>query len=212
MDSAVFLALYRARRAYLEAEAAALDAENETELVARLEGALDEAATQPRPERAFRLQVLADVCAKVASAGAVRLLLQILNEDDASVRARARMAYERLASVHHAMAIHGVERALAEGLTGPALLELPGLLLDTARDEPFPLDILVLLLDDDDGDVAAEAACALGELDVPGVMELLSSYREDPRTLSDAAEGPPTLGALVDQILSTAALDTELKR
>ena len=120
------------------------------------------------------------------------------------------MAYERLSRDHHAMAIHAVERSLAEGLSGPALLELPGLLLDTTRDEAVPLNILVLLLDHEEGDVAAEAACALMELDAPGVAELLSSYRDDPRDLSDPADGPATLGVLVGQLLDTASLDADL--
>ncbi len=204
--------LYRARKAALEAEAAVLDVAEDAELVPRLSVALDEARNHPeRTERSFRLQVLADLLARVEDAGATALLLNILNDPDPSVRARAAIGLARGGAARLPVLAKVVLDALDEGLEGPALLELPGLLLDCADvDAPPPLDVLVQLLDHADADVAAEAACALAEVDAEGVRELLESFTEDDRTLSDVVEGPQTLGALVSQLLDTLSLDDEL--
>jgi HEAT repeat protein len=204
--------LYRARKAALEAEAAVLDVADDAELVPRLALALDEArAEKERTERSFRLQVLADLLARVEDAAATALLLGVLNDPDPSVRARAGMAIARGGSASLPILAKVVLDALDEGIEGPALLELPGLLLDCADvDTPPPLDVLVRLLDHEDADIAAEAACALAEIDAPGVRELLESFVEDDRKLSDVVDGPPTLGALVSQLLDTLALDDDV--
>ncbi len=204
--------LYRARKAALEAEAAVLDVAEDAELVPRLSVALEEArAEKERTERSFRLQVLADLLCRVEDAGAMALLIGILNDPDSSVRARAGLAIARGGSARLPVLAKVVLDALDEGLEGPALLELPGLLLDCADiDAPPPLDVLVQLLDHDDADVAAEAACALAEVDAPGVRELLESFAEDERKLSDVVDGPATLGALVSQLLDTLALDDDV--
>jgi HEAT repeat protein len=204
--------LYDARRRALEAEAAVLDVEDEAELVPMLAAALAEARAQSsRTEQSFRMQVIADLAARVRDAGAVRLLVEILDDTDESVRARAALALARVATDRYPELVRAVEDALDEGLEGPALLELPGLFLDLADDEaPPPVDVLVRLVDHEDADVAAEAACALAELGGPGVVELLESFRGDERKLSDAVDGPATLGELIDQLIATLGLEQAL--
>ncbi len=206
-------ALFRARRAALEAEALVLDVEDDAELVPLLSKAVEDARAQSsRTERSFRLQVLSDVVARVLDGGAPRLLVDILNDPDESVRTRALSALARVASTRYPEVVRAVEDALDEGLEGPALLELPGLLLDVCDDDaPLPVDVMVRLIDHPDADVAAEAACALAEVGGPGVVELLESFRGDERRLSDAVDGPATFGALVDQLLSTLALEAALE-
>jgi HEAT repeat protein len=204
--------LYHARKQALEAEAAVLDVAEDAELVPRLSVALDDARAQDdRTERSFRLQVLADVLSRVDDAGATALLLGILSDPDSSVRARAAMGLARGGAERLPVLAKVVLDALDDGLEGPALLELPGLLLDCADiDTPPPLDVFVRLLDHEDADVAAEAACALAEVDVDGVRELLESFLDDERSLSDVAAGPNTLGALIGQLLDTLALDDDV--
>ncbi len=188
------------------------DVEDEAELVPALSLAIDSARDQgERAERSFRLQVLADLLSRVFDGGAMALLLGILNDDDPSVRARASTAIGRGGRDRLPLLARVALDALDDGLEGPALIELPGLLLDVGDDEdPPPLDVLVRLLDHDDANVAAEAACALGEVDVEGVRELLESFVEDERPLSDAVDGPPTLGALVEEVLMALSLEGEL--
>jgi HEAT repeat protein len=184
-------ALYQARRAALEAEAAVFDVDDESELVTVLSRALDETrALSDRTERSFRLQVLADLLSRVRDAAAPKLLLGVLNDPDESVRARAAMAMVRLASGR--------------------LPEVARAILDASDEDAPPLDVLVKLLDHEDGDVAAEAACALAETGAKGVHELLESFVEDERTLSDVVEGPRTLGELVEHLLATMDLEDEL--
>ncbi|MBW2463012.1 MAG: hypothetical protein JRH11_15270 [Deltaproteobacteria bacterium] len=204
--------LYAARKRALEAEAVVFDVEDEAELVPALSLAIDAARDQgERAERSFRLQVVADLLGRVFDGGAMALLLGILNDDDASVRARAAAAIGRGGRDRLPLLARVALDALDDGLEGPALLELPGLLLDVGDDEdPPPLDVLVRLLDHDDANVAAEAACALGEVDVEGVRELLESFVEDERPLSDAVDGPATLGALVEQVLMALSLEGDL--
>jgi len=202
--------LYRVRRAALEAEAAVLDAEDdEAGLVSGLAEAIEEARGLPdRIEGSFRLQVLADLLPKVWDPGALALLVDVLDDRDPSVRARAMMNLAAASQTRFPEVVRVVQDALDAGLRGPALLELPGLLLDCAGSVyPPPVDILVTLTDHDDGDVVAEAVCALAELDVSGVRELLESLREDGRTLSDLDDGPSTLGELVEDLLATLELD-----
>lgn len=199
--------LYAARRAALEAEATVLDADSDADLVPMLAKAIEEARGRPeRHEQSFRLQVLADLLPKVQDPGALALLLNIMNEADDSVRARAAMAFAGAAPTRFPEIVRVVQDALDGGFEGPALLELPGLLLDSPGSEYAPpIDILVGLIEHDDPEVVAEAACALAEIDVPGVRELLESLQEDGRVLSDPA-GETTLGELVTDLLSAMAL------
>lgn len=199
--------LYAARRTALEAEASVLDAETEADLVPVLAAAIEEArARSERSERSFRLQVLADLLPKVGDPGALALLLNILNDEDDSVRARAAMALAGAAPTRFPEIVRVAEDALAAGFDGPALLELPGLLLDSAGAEyPPPVDILVTLVEHEDAEVVAEAACALAEIDVPGVRELLESLEEDGRSLADPS-GESTLGELIVDLLSALEL------
>lgn len=200
------MTLYRARREALEAEASVLDAEDEASLTRMLRDGIDEArALDARHERSFRLQVLADLCPKVHDPGALALLLNILNDEDESVRARAAMALSAACQSRYPEVVRVAQDALDAGLEGPALLELPGLLIDAAGVEyPPPVDLLVMLIEHEEADVVAEAACALAEVDLPGVRELLESLKEDGRTVVDA-QGETTLGELIGDLL--AALD-----
>ncbi len=199
--------LYEARRAALEAEAAVLDADDDALLVPVLGEGIEEArALSDRTERSFRLQVLADLCPKVQDPGALALLLGILGEDDPSVRARAAMALATAGRTRYPEVVQAAQDALDRGLGGPALLELPGLLLDASGGEhPPPVDLLVALVDHEDPEVVAEAACALAEIDVPGVRDLLESLVLDERVLADA-EGETTLGAFVEDLLDALTL------
>jgi len=197
--------LYSARRAALEAEAAVLDADREEDLVPILSEALDAARAHPtRHEASFRLQVLADLLSRVAHPGAVTLLLDILNDPDDSVRAAAAAATSAAARSRYEQVVQAVRDSLETGFEGPALLELPSLLLDGAGpDDPVAFDLIVQLLESDDPDVAAEAACVLAELGVAGVRELLESLQDDDRPLSDAVDGPATVGALARDLLAS---------
>lgn len=198
--------LYRARREALEAEASVLDVEQDAQLVPTLEGAVREAKSQAaKHERSFRLQVLADLCSKVHHPRALELLLGILNEDDDSVRLRAAMALRAACQSRYAEVIRVAQDAVDAGLAGPALLELPGLLLDAAGMEHAPpVDLLVALIEHDNAEVVAEAACALAEVDLPGVRELLESLAEDRRAVVDA-QGETTLGDLIIDLLAALA-------
>jgi hypothetical protein len=204
--------LYEARRAALHAEADALDTEDEGALARGLVSALSEVrAHEDLTERSFRLQVLADLLAKVAHPEATRALLGALDERDPSVAARAAAGLATVArSGRYPELVRAVEAALDDGLEGPAL---PGLLLDLAGDDdPVPLDVLVRLADHEDADVAAEALCALAEIGGAGVTELVSSFVADERSLSDAQDGPSTLGELAEQLVATLELEAALGR
>lgn len=199
--------LYRARRDAYEAEAAVLDVEEDAALVPVLREGIEEArALGDRTEQSFRLQVLADLCPKVHDPGALALLLGILNEEDPSVRARAAMALSAACQTRYAEVVRVAQDAVDSGMSGFALLELPGLLLDACGAEyPPPVDLLVTMIEHEDAEVVAEAACALAEVDLQGVRELLESLQEDGRILVDA-QGETTLGELVTDLLSAMEL------
>lgn len=201
------LSLYKARREALEAEASVLDCDDEAELTQMLRHGIEDArAGSDRTERSFRLQVLADLCPKVRDPGALALLLTILNDDDDSVRARAAMALSAACQSRYPEVVRVAQDALESGLDGPALLELPGLLIDSAGVEyPPPIDLLVMMIEHDNAEVVAEAACALAEIDLPGVRELLESLADDGRTVVDS-QGETTLGELITDLLAAMEL------
>ena len=158
--------LYDARRRALEAEAAVLDADDESALVDRLALALDDARKEPKPEASFRFQVIADLLGKVGDRRSTELLVRMLSEDEAAVRAAAVESLERLMrSGRGAEVAWAIEQALAgEGLPGPGASQLPALLMG---EESPPLDLLVRLLEHEDAEVTAEAACALSTVGAP---------------------------------------------
>lgn len=210
--------LFEARRAALEAEAAVFDVEDERTLVPLLEEALNAArAEKKRSESSFQLQVLADVASQLSVRGGTYLLLKVLNEEDPSVRARAVQGLRRVAERGWAQFVRDAEQALADGLDGPALLELPGLLVDARpEDAPPPFELLMSLVDHEVPEVCAEALCACAEVGGPGVLELLQTMTGDERALEPVpmepgdATGPATVGDLAQQLLDVYQLADDL--
>ncbi len=204
--------LYRARRAALEAEAAVLDEEDEGLLVARLVDEIATAEAQEPTERSFRLQILADLLSKVSDRRAIHSLVLLLGDPDASVRAYVVDRLERvLRAGRGPEVLWAVENSFAE-LTGPGLSQVPALLMAYAQiEEQPPIDLLVRILDHEDPEAVAEAACALAAIEMPAIQELLSSFEDDERPLATREEGDPaTVGALVRELLEVAELDAAL--
>jgi hypothetical protein len=201
-------ALYRARKAALEAEAEVLDAENEAEVVDRLRRGFTEALAEERSERSFRLEVLADVCARALHRGAIDLLLDILADEDESVQAYAARRLAEVALSRYPDAVLAIETKLEDGREFAGLRYVPEILLGALNDPELapPADVLVRLLDADDAEIAAEAAGALSDLRLEGTRELLESFALDERKLDDET----TLGAYVSDLLSTHELDEDL--
>lgn len=206
--------LYRAKRRLLEAEAAALEAEDEAALVLRLQDALQAASDHQDPTEAnFRLQVLAELLAKVSDRDATLALVMLLNGEDASVRATAIEQLRRVARRGRlAEVFWAVGQALERGLNGPAASMLPELVLTTSFDEeaPPPLDLLVQLADHEDPAACAEALCALTEFDGEGVTELLSSFSADDRQIPSRTGEPGTVGELARQLLMVRQMEDEM--
>jgi hypothetical protein len=199
-------ALYRARRAALEAEADVLDADDEAEVVQRLRKGFEEAKTEERSERSFRLEVLADVSARAHHRGAIDLLLDILADADESVQA---YAARRLADVamsgRYAELVLATEQKLEQSDEFTGMRYLPQILRAGLLDPEMapPADVIVRLLDANDAETAAEAASFLAELGLDGAHELLESFALDDRTLDDGT----TLGAFVTDLLATLELE-----
>ncbi|MEM9193083.1 MAG: hypothetical protein AAGF12_28170 [Myxococcota bacterium] len=200
-------ALYEARRRALTAEAEVLDADDDRELASRLQKALQATDELPKHERSFRLQVIASLLAKVNGVDAAKLLLRILGDDDESVQASAVGALIDFKSAgKHAELCKAVEHVLDGGYAGGGFPALPGILLQNLQeDEDPPIDLLVRLLDHDDADVAAEAACALWDVGAEGTEELLSSFVDDERPLT-GTDGGETLGDLILALLESTSL------
>ncbi|MCA9602629.1 MAG: hypothetical protein R3A78_09720 [Polyangiales bacterium] len=185
---------------------------SDAEALARalLERVMTARATRASHEAAFELQAVADLLAKLPSIDSANALLLILNDEDAVVRLRAHDALRRWASGRSDDLVRAATSFL-ESRSGPAVRELPSLLLATADPEgPAPMGLLLRLLDDPDADAAAEAACAIAATDDPDAFQALLPYVLDPRPLASAGRGPRTVGELVEQLVATARMIEEL--
>lgn len=202
-------ALYRARRAALEAEADVLDAETEGEVVDRLRRGFEEAKAEERSERSFRLEVLVDVSSRALHRGAIDLMLDILADPDESVQA---YAARRLADVamsgRYADLVLATEGMLDRSEEFRGMRYLPEILRAGLLDPEMapPADVIVRLLDANDAETAAEAASLLADLELDGARELLESFALDDRKLEDGV----TLGSFVSDLLATLELESAM--
>ncbi|MCA9582988.1 MAG: hypothetical protein KC416_14410, partial [Myxococcales bacterium] len=205
--------LYGARRSALEAEAEVLEAENDRELLERLDAAITEdQGMSPRHERSFRLQTLTDLLTKVQHPGSIRLLFRILDDAELSVSLRANRALREVGYRRYREFVREAEGWVDLG-AGSGLVRLPALLTEvTTGSDPVPVALLVKLLNHGDADVVAEAACALAESDEPNVVDLLSVFRDDPRPMEDTDPQVQTLGDLIQQLIAAIELGSALSR
>ncbi|MCS6797245.1 MAG: hypothetical protein NZ898_01725 [Myxococcota bacterium] len=200
-------ALFRADRELRALEARLLSTP-EARLVALLTDAVREArALDDRREAAMRLERLADLCAQVPGPEMADALVEILDDEDPSVRGAAADALLDVASERWAEVARAIERRLEADRPGPALEELPYLIAEIAPDGATRL--LRRFLAHPDGEVVASALEACGELGDPGLLDAVERLRGDARTVrllegidADAHDGTPaTVGELAAEVI-----------
>lgn len=180
--------IFDADRALRDAEAALL-ANPADSLPALLSDAVDEAlALDDRKEGGMRLERLADLCAQVPGPAMADALLRILDDDDPAVRVAAGEALRDVGFERYVEVAHAVERALEAGGSGPALAEVPWILVEIG--EPSALRLIRTLLGHEDPHVIASSIESLAELGESEAIEALAAFVDDDRevTLEDLEE------------------------
>ena len=196
-------AIFRADQASREAEAHLLGIEDRPAVLDTLADAIDESiGMQDRRIASARLERLADLCAQVPGPLAVDLLIKILNDEDPVVRVAAGEAIEDLAYLRYAEVARAIEQALAKGLRGPAMTELPWIIAELA--EPSALKLLQGFLAHPQADAVAAAVEALASLGDPEAIPAIEALLDDSRqvTLDDfEEETTATIGELAQEAI-----------
>jgi HEAT repeat protein len=204
-------ALFDSDRAMRRHEAALLDADHRA-LSAVLAGAVSEAKRMTdRKEGCMRLERLADLCAQVPGPEMADQLVAILDDDAPHVRLQAAEALVDVGFERYAEVARAIERALSRGERGPAMQELPWVLVEIA--EPSARPLIARFLQSQELDVVASAVEALAELGDPDAIRDLRPLIDDPRPVElgdddgddddDDDEGlTATLGDLVRETIA----------
>ena len=178
-----------------------------------LQMALREAdAIKEHKERGLRLEQIAHLLERVEEEGGVDRLIDLLGDDEPSVRQAAGGALEEIGMDRFKDVASGVERALARFAKGHwALRELPYLLAQF--DDPRVGKILAKFLQHSDPYAVASAIEAVVELEEHAAEPLLTQLEKDTRTVHiDDEEGEATavtLGELAREGLALLHLDAE---
>lgn len=163
--------LRRAEQSLLESD--------EKELVSTLKKAVDEALKLSGAEAEVRLERLSDLCAQVAGPAMVDALIAILGHEAPTVRIAAGEAICDLGYERYAELAHGIERALDAKTQGPAMEELPWVLVEIG--EASALKLIGRFLKDSDPQVVASAIESLVELGDPRAADYLEPLTNDTR-------------------------------
>jgi HEAT repeat protein len=198
--------LFDADRTLRRVEAELMENSDERELENALAQAVDQAAAlNDRAEATLRLERLADLCAQIPGPRMADALVQILNDEEPSVRVAAGEAlldvgYERYAEVARA-----IERALDAPKRGPAMSELPWILAEIG--EPSAVPLVRRFTEHPDADAVAAAVEALAQLGDPSAMPTLERLKRDERTvrLEDDLDQETTVSTIGE--LAQAAIE-----
>jgi HEAT repeat protein len=209
----ILAALFDADRAMRQHENALLGISEQKALRALLAAAVVDAKRQPsRQEATMRLERLADLCAQVEGPEMCDQLIAILDDDVPSVRLQAAEALVDVGFERYAEVARAIERALARDAQGPAMQELPWVLVEIA--EPSARPLIARFLKNPAVEVVASAVEALAELGDRDAVKDLRPLMDDSRAVQLDDDGPDddeemsaTLGDLVRETI--AALEEE---
>lgn len=169
------------------------------ELLSAIDDAVKGSEGETEDEAAMRLVCVARLLGEFEGGDVADRLIDVLNTDYAEARSEAGeqlqgLAFERFKDV--ALAAERALERFSDG--GPALLELPYLLVEVP--EGGVVKLLGKFLASDDGDVVAGAIEALAEIGDPAAVRLLLPLQGDERSCSlgdeDLEEGDVTVGEL----------------
>lgn len=198
-------AIFDADRALREAQQAFFDDSNGSDdaRVSTLSTSLEQAQTlDDLDERASRLSRIADLLTDLAGEPAAKLLTQLLDDDDPSVRLAAGEGLIDLAYSRYAEIARVFEALIEDGRAIVALREVPLLLAQVG--EPGGVKLCTKLLKHSDADVVASAIQALVELGDPASAREIDKLKGDTRMVTaddEADDGSYTVGDLVSDAL-----------
>lgn len=196
-------ALFDADRALREHERTLLSADHAA-LRPLLSQAVAEAKElRDRHEASLRLERLADLCSQVHGPEMVDALISILDDETPSVRVEAAEALVDVGFERYAELARGVERALGDSDGGPALQELPWVLVEIA--EPSARQLIARFLKHAQVEVVASAVEALAELGDPAAVKDLRPLQDDPRPVELDEDDDDTVATLGDLVCETLA-------
>jgi HEAT repeat protein len=208
----ILTALFDADRAMRQHEGALLGTDHAA-LRVLLANAVTDAKRQPsQKEATMRLERLADLCAQIEGPEMCDQLIAILDDDVPSVRLQAAEALVDVGFERYAEVARAIERALARDDQGPAMQELPWVLVEIA--EPSARPLIARFLKNPAVEVVASAVEALAELGDRDAIKDLRPLIDDSRPVELDDDGPDddedvtaTLGDLVRETI--AALEEE---
>lgn len=148
-------------------------------LIEALKAAVDEALGLDAEEAELRLHRLSDLCAQVEGPEMIDTLIAILGHESQAVRVNAGHAICDVGYHRYAELAHGVERALERKASGPAMEELPWVLVEIG--EPSALRLIGRFLQHPEAEVVASAIESLVELGDSRAADLLKPLVEDSR-------------------------------
>ncbi len=199
--------IFDADRALRTAERSLLapgDDGHDEDVAAALAKAVDDAyALSDNEESTARLERLADLCAQVPGPQMADSLIQILDHEDPRVRVAAGEAVLDVAHERYVEIARAVERCLEKKATGPAMEELPWILVEIVEPSAFPL--LRRFLSSPAAGVVGAAIEALAQLGDPSAIDVLAPLTTDPRVVSlpDLEdEFETTIGQLAEETIA----------
>ena len=130
-------------------------------------------------------------------------LIEILDDETPSVRVEAAECLVEVGFERYAELARGIERALGRGATGPAMQELPWVLVEIG--EPSARQLIARFLKHPQVEVVASAVEALAELGDPEAIKDLRPLQEDPRPVELDDDDGDTLATLGDLVSETLA-------
>lgn len=171
--------IFDSDRTMREAEGQLLSQEQAV-VVSELSKAVTEAkAMEDRAEACMRLERLADLCAQVPGPEMADALINILDDEEPTVRSAAGEALLDVTYTFYAEVARAIDRALDEKRTGPVMSELPFLLAEVG--EPGAAKQLKRFLQSDSAEVIAAAIEASVELLDPQMIEPIEKLTDDER-------------------------------
>jgi HEAT repeat protein len=201
-------AIFDADRRAREAEARLLAMPDAVVVEVLSHAVRTELASERRRDAAMHLERLADLCAQVSGPEMADALIQILNDDEPSVRVAAGEALLDVAYDRYAEVAHAIERALDRGLRGPVMAELPWIVAEVA--EPSALTLIRRFLEHPEAEAIAAGIESLAELGDPDAVQWIRKFEGDPRevTMDDFEnETSATLGELAEAAIEALSAE-----